>query len=61
MTRRGGDALNLNEVPMPAAHLLATGSDDAPQPVRAETRQLINDLRDAAQGGRHLASLEAHR
>jgi hypothetical protein len=41
---------------MPAALPLATGSDDALMDVHAETRQLITDLRDAAQDGRHLAS-----
>jgi hypothetical protein len=41
---------------MPAALSLATGSDDAPLDVDAETRQLITDLRDAAQDGRKLAA-----
>jgi signal transduction histidine kinase len=41
---------------MPAALTLATGSDDASLDVQAETRQLITDLRDAAQDGRQLAA-----
>ncbi len=40
---------------MPAAHLHASGSGDAQSDVHAETRQLITDLRDAAQDGRQLA------